>query len=299
MKYLTILLIIYAYVAQSLAQSNAPVKWSKYKVADAKLAILLPKLPVRYDLSNSCSQIESSEYWVYADDTVYGFRVVSKSKQKPPDWCREKRRFGRLTMDERLRELRNGSSETSKFKSENFGRLVHKFKSKGSNHWLFEDLKNDRWMELSIFGRSNATLENNDFLSSLTENIKGDEKVIGEGSDTTLGDGSSPETTSQTVNLKPESDSKDIIIEPFTLVAKTKARYTDTARQANVQGTVTLRVVFLANGGVGAINIITSLPHGLTEQAIVAAKKMVFLPKKVKGIPVALARPVSYTFNIY
>lgn len=85
----------------------------------------------------------------------------------------------------------------------------------------------------------------------------------------------------------------------FKLLSKQKAQYTDAARTNNVQGTVTLRVTFLGTGQIGSISVISGLPHGLTEQAIAAARRMTFQPKTINGQPQTTSRPVSFTFNIY
>lgn len=85
----------------------------------------------------------------------------------------------------------------------------------------------------------------------------------------------------------------------LNITAKPRANYTDAARQANIQGVVRLKVTFLANGQIGPISAVSGLPNGLTEQAIAAAKAMRFTPKKINGVPVAVARVVEYTFTIY
>jgi TonB family protein len=89
------------------------------------------------------------------------------------------------------------------------------------------------------------------------------------------------------------------VTQPLKILAKQKAQYTDAARQNNVQGTVTLRVTFLASGGIGSISTIKGLPNGLTEQAIAAARNIRFEPEMVNGQPRTTTRPVSFTFNIY
>ena len=89
------------------------------------------------------------------------------------------------------------------------------------------------------------------------------------------------------------------VSQPLKILYKQKAQYTDQARQNNVQGTVTLRVTFLASGGIGSITTIKGLPYGLTEQAIAAARAMKFEPEKANGVPRTTTRPVSFTFNIY
>lgn len=89
------------------------------------------------------------------------------------------------------------------------------------------------------------------------------------------------------------------VTQPLKILAKQKAQYTDAARQNNVQGTVTLRVTFMANGSIGSITTVKGLPYGLTEQAIAAARAMRFEPEMVNGVPRTTTRPVSFTFNIY
>jgi len=89
------------------------------------------------------------------------------------------------------------------------------------------------------------------------------------------------------------------VTQPLKILAKQKAQYTDAARTNNVQGTVTLRVTFLSSGGIGSIATIKGLPHGLTEQAIAAARNIRFEPEMVNGVARTTSRPVSFTFNIY
>lgn len=89
------------------------------------------------------------------------------------------------------------------------------------------------------------------------------------------------------------------VTQPLKITYKQKAAYTDAARTNGVQGTVTLRVTFLASGGIGSITTIKGLPHGLTEQAIAAARAMKFQPEMVGGQARTTTRPVTFSFNIY
>lgn len=83
------------------------------------------------------------------------------------------------------------------------------------------------------------------------------------------------------------------------LVERPKPSYTDSARQNNVQGKVVLRVVLSANGSVGSISAISGLSHGLTEQAIAAARRIRFTPAIKDGRPVSVAVTVEYNFSVY
>lgn len=83
------------------------------------------------------------------------------------------------------------------------------------------------------------------------------------------------------------------------ILSKPRAAYTEQARQENVQGTVLLRVTFLANGKIGGITPVSALPYGLTEQAIKAARELKFKPATRDGKPVTEQKPVQYSFTIY
>ncbi|MCY7347985.1 MAG: energy transducer TonB [Pyrinomonadaceae bacterium] len=83
------------------------------------------------------------------------------------------------------------------------------------------------------------------------------------------------------------------------IILKPPSKYTDAARQANIQGTVRLRVTFLASGGIGSVAAVSELPYGLTEQAVIAASKIVFIPGKKKGVSISMSRIVEYSFSIY
>jgi TonB family protein len=85
----------------------------------------------------------------------------------------------------------------------------------------------------------------------------------------------------------------------MVITSKPRPNYTDEARTNNVQGTVRLRVTFLASGQIGSVSPVTTLPHGLTEQAIAAARNIRFEPMKVNGVPQNVTKQVEYTFSIY
>lgn len=86
---------------------------------------------------------------------------------------------------------------------------------------------------------------------------------------------------------------------PLQITFKPKPRYTDAARQNNIQGTVTLRVTFLASGDIGSVSPVSQLGYGLTEQAIAAAKQMRFEPQLVNGRPQTVVKSVQFSFTIY
>ena len=83
------------------------------------------------------------------------------------------------------------------------------------------------------------------------------------------------------------------------LLLKPEPRYTEEARRNDVTGTVVLRVVFSHTGQITNIRALQSLPFGLTEQAIVAARGIKFMPATKGGRPVSVYMQLEYNFNLY
>lgn len=89
------------------------------------------------------------------------------------------------------------------------------------------------------------------------------------------------------------------VTQALRIISKPKATYTDAARQNAVQGNVTLRITFNANGSIGSITPVSGLGYGLTEQAIAAARRIQFEPAKVNGVPQTVSKTFQYGFTIY
>ena len=80
---------------------------------------------------------------------------------------------------------------------------------------------------------------------------------------------------------------------------KPEPHYTFEARRNNLTGTVRLRMVLAADGTVRQIVPLATLPDGLTEQAIAAARDIEFTPASKDGRAVSQYVTVEYNFNIY
>jgi len=84
--------------------------------------------------------------------------------------------------------------------------------------------------------------------------------------------------------------------ERVRLLEKPEPSYTEEARANKIAGTVILRVVFTSKGTVENINVLRSLPNGLTERAIEAAKKIKFVPATKDGHAVSMWMQLEYNF---
>jgi TonB family protein len=83
------------------------------------------------------------------------------------------------------------------------------------------------------------------------------------------------------------------------LLSKPEPQYTEEARRNQITGTVTLRVVFSSTGEVVQIRAVNTLPFGLTERAIAAARQIRFIPAAKGGHPVSVFMQLEYNFNLY
>jgi TonB family protein len=83
------------------------------------------------------------------------------------------------------------------------------------------------------------------------------------------------------------------------ILSKPSAKYTDAARTNQFSGTVRLRVTFSASGQVTSVSPVGSLPYGLTEMAIAAAKSIRFEPAKKDGVPITKVKQIDYSFTLY
>ena len=74
--------------------------------------------------------------------------------------------------------------------------------------------------------------------------------------------------------------------------------YTEAASEAKITGTVVLKCTLSANGQVTTISVVSGLPHGLTEKAIAAARKIKFIPAMKDGKYVSVSTRLVYHFEI-
>lgn len=300
-RYISIFIFLLIFGSGSFAQTinnSAPINWERYAVSAGEVSLLLPKMPVMLYSSEICYEVETRSYYVYADEVVYSLIITGKHKEKIPANCTEKKKFGKGNFNARVQEIKNASE---KIREENLifaEKKVNKILFKHSTVWLYDDLINDRWYELRVNHRENAEVDLKAFVESIkfAKNPEGIE--IGVGSERTLGDEKAVEENSSGDNVSKKLSATNQN-QSLTIIAKPKPRYTDGARQANIQGTINLRVTFLANGGIGTVTPVSALSHGLTEQAIAASKKLVFLPQKVDGKLYTVVKTVQYNFSIY
>jgi TonB family protein len=86
---------------------------------------------------------------------------------------------------------------------------------------------------------------------------------------------------------------------PPLVTQKAEPRYTEEARINKVTGTVTLSALFKETGEIMDITVINSLPDGLTEKAIEAARVIKFLSPIANGRKIPCRVTLDFEFNLY
>jgi TonB family protein len=304
-----------------MEQYSAAVVWERYGVSEHGVSVLMPKLPTRIDPLHQRSEERRVSYFAYAEGAIYELTIVAEREAAPAGiTCDHVDGFNAASaMKKRIGKL-NESGKGSVVDRGTFKGLdVYNVTANDSTRWLIADMKqNRRWLELAVHHYPDEKPKIDTFLGSI-EFSGTNGKEIGRGADSTLGDPPpKPEgTASPSPSLPVEARSgsgNGGVATPRTGVAPTAAvpitnslkiinqppaRYTDAAREANVEGPVRVRITLHANGGVGSVVAVTSLSHGLTEQVLEAARHIVFLPKRVNKQPVSVAITREYSFTIY
>lgn len=282
--------------SQEAVNQTAPVVWQKYQIPEKQISIFLPKMPVVDKSTDVCGETEMKTLWAYAEDAVYQVRIASKYVGQNRERCDEKRYFGAESFVARLNEIKKESGSADETKLMRNKREVTIIKGKIFKRWIFDDLENNKWIELAIASRDAAKSNGARFVESLefTENPSG--IIIGDGAEYVLGDErieNAERLSAKTADRTAEKTAAIVII------TKPRASYTDEARQNQVKGTITLKVTFLANGGIGEVVPLNELPFSLTEQTIAAVRKIFFLPQKNNGVNDSVIKQLQYSFSIY
>lgn len=85
---------------------------------------------------------------------------------------------------------------------------------------------------------------------------------------------------------------------PIVVLAKPLPSYTAEARELRIQGDVTLKVCFSADGRVQVLGVLSGLGHGLDQQARIAAEHIRFKPATRDGHAVDEVRIIHVTFQM-
>ncbi len=305
--YLIVFLIILTNCSPLFAQSpnySVSAKWELYSVKDQKVSFLMPRLPVLIEQKNECMGEVSQNYAAYTDGAAYVVKITSKVNT--PEYCVVRKGFDDNNFAQRIKYVKKELKDESKTENNFASDAVIKLNGAGVLVKFINDYKNKRWIEFAIYGADEKRDEVIKFLASLNSDKTAAGIEIGQGAERTFGDDSGiieefkfekdGKTETGKRMLVKINDSAGI---PARIILKPRSNYTDAARKNQVQGKVVLRVTFQANGAIGDVSVIAGLKFGLTEEAIKAARRIVFIPPQRDGARYSITKPVEYTFTIY
>jgi TonB family protein len=81
--------------------------------------------------------------------------------------------------------------------------------------------------------------------------------------------------------------------------SKPNPGYTEEARRNGVSGRVVVAAVLCGTGEVGGVEVVEGLPHGLSEEAVKAARRIRFEPARKGDERVAIRVRVLYDFELH
>lgn len=87
------------------------------------------------------------------------------------------------------------------------------------------------------------------------------------------------------------------VLEP-AVISRTEPEFTEAARRARREGTVTLYVEIGRDGRAHHVRVIRGLGLGLNEKAMEAVRKWRFLPEMHDGVPVATPATIEVNFRL-
>jgi len=102
----------------------------------------------------------------------------------------------------------------------------------------------------------------------------------------------------QRAAAKPSAAVTKPVDRPVEIVFKPTPEYTDEARSARIEGTVSLELEFTAAGDVRVLRVVRGLGHGLDEAAQRAALRIRFKPAQSDSGPVDSRATVHITFRL-
>lgn len=85
---------------------------------------------------------------------------------------------------------------------------------------------------------------------------------------------------------------------PSTIAYAPRPQYTETAREAGIDGIVRLRVTVGEDGKVSNVETLSELPYGLTGEALRAAEETRFVPARLNGRAVSSDNIIESVFHL-
>jgi TonB family protein len=305
MRSLTIYLFILILSVSGLAKeaySSHPIqdeqKWERYTGKGEAFSVLLPERPTAVITYRPARIIPGTEaesfrgtlYSAYSNGVlylIYSFPRHSEPIKRFVDEFATRYSYIQKVVDAREVNLNGVSGH----------RYLVKFRDVEAVMDFY--VTNNRAYILHIVGGDESNLSVKRFLESFTIEKR---------------DGNNKSADSAAIEIKPESkksprmdDAEDSgpvystrdVTRKAVIVSRPEPQYTEDARAGRVSGTVIIKAVLSSSGKVTRIEAEKSLPRGLTETSIEAARQLKFVPAIKDGKFVSQSIHLEYNFSVY
>jgi TonB family protein len=292
---------------QTPATAQPQAVWGTYTFNGEEFSVALPEMPAldhhSRAVKGSRAQREDLRiYGAYANGIVYSIRAYDNPRSNEDLDHFAKYHMERLTYSNQTFEFRERYElRLGKFPGRRYV-LKHDNTPAGiPASSLYVYLTGKHAYVLRVVGAGDEHPEAQRFLTSfnLTERPTG-RQIIDEWR---LPRPKVPlETASPTTpdnNARAPVYSSKEVTRKVAMISRPSPPYNDEARRNQVTGVVRLRFVATPDGKVTNIVVQLFLPDGLTENAILAAKHLKFIPAVKDGRPVAQYVLIEYNYNIY
>lgn len=101
------------------------------------------------------------------------------------------------------------------------------------------------------------------------------------------------------IKIKSTTDTKEDSNEGLKILTRPRVTSTEIARQNKTEGKVKLIVEFMGNEKIGIVFALQTLPDGLTENCIYAARQIKFKPAQKDGKPISVFKIIEYQFTYF
>jgi TonB family protein len=309
-----------AFVPAFLHSQEEKAVWEKYTAKDEEFSVMMPELPGVISgqtcLDSRCREKRlENTFAAYGEGGVYSVISYQNPKHRQPFDAIINERLMRFEKDEKDEAVAfQGDVKLKGFEGKKY--LIN-LKNTYQRTIIFY-LTRDHVYEVAAVNEKSDDPARQKFFESFALGDKTG-KEIGTGArleDFTIKSKPTPATQKEIEDTQrkrgqviPLPNAKDeqaeVVFKPSegthkaVIVFKPSPEYTEKARQNMVTGTVTLRMILHASGRTSNIRALDSLPYGLTDKAIAAARKIYFVPAVKDGKHVSQYVQVEYNFNIY
>lgn len=256
-------------------------EWRRYTVDGERFSVSLPTVPAMTTFKTLVWSMQRTQrqrhIGAYADGAVFTVHVYEN--------------VGGKSLTDFIRERNRNRWDVSTEAPVNAGEIKGKqLSSRGKpvNETAQFYATDGRLYEFSVVGNSAEDEATKQFFSSIVFGKKSDGIQLRDGEGQPF----------STPNCDEIAGGREVD-RKVRVAMKPEPSYTELARQKQTEGTIVVKAVFSCNGSVTDIRVIDALPHGLTEQAIAALKKLKFVPAVKNGKYVSMWMQLEYNFNLY